>query len=61
MLSELAKRSKRQEIFSTFVIWGVVAPFSYVFKQLDEDGHEKWMPWIYDMVKRILERLHMDV
>ena len=47
-LSELAKRSKRQEIFATFVKWGVVAPFSYVFKQLDEDGHEKWMPWIYD-------------
>jgi bifunctional DNA primase/polymerase-like protein len=48
VLSELAKRSRRQEIFATFVMWGVVAPFSYVFKQLDEDGHEKWMPWIYN-------------
>jgi hypothetical protein len=47
VLSELAKRSRRQEIFATFVTWGIVAPFSYVFKQLDEDGHEKWMPWLY--------------
>ena len=47
MLSELAKRSRRQEVFATFVKWGIVAPFSYVFKQLDEDGHEKWMPWLY--------------
>lgn len=47
MLSELSKRTKRVEIFGTFVTWGVVAPFSFVFKQLDEDGYEKWMPWIY--------------
>ena len=48
VLSELAKRSKREEIFSTFITWGIVAPFSFVFKQLDEDGHEKWMPWLYN-------------
>ncbi len=48
VLSGLAKRSKREEIFSTFVTWGIIAPFSYVFKKLDEDGHEKWMPWLYD-------------
>jgi hypothetical protein len=47
VLSQLSRRTKRVEIFGTFVTWGVVAPFSFVFKQLDEDGHEKWMPWIY--------------
>ena len=47
VLSELSRRNKRVEIFGTFVTWGVVAPFSFVFKQLDEDGYEKWMPWIY--------------
>ena len=47
ILSELSRKAKRLDIFGTFVTWSVVAPFSYVLKQLDEDGHEKWMPWIY--------------
>jgi hypothetical protein len=47
ILSELSKKTKRLDIFGTFVTWSVVAPFSYVLKQLDEEGHEKWMPWIY--------------
>jgi hypothetical protein len=37
MLCELSNRTKRVEIFGTFVTWGVVAPFSFVFKQLDEE------------------------
>jgi hypothetical protein len=47
VLSELSGKTKRIDIFGTFVTWSIVAPFSYVLKQLDEDGHEKWMPWIY--------------
>jgi hypothetical protein len=47
ILSELSRKIKRLDIFGTFVTWGVVASFSYALKQLDEDGHEKWMPWIY--------------
>ena len=47
ILSQLSRKTKRLDIFGTVVTWGIVAPFSDVLKQLDEDGHEKWMPWIY--------------
>jgi hypothetical protein len=47
ILNDLSRKTKRLDIFGTILTWGVVAPFSYALKQLDEGGHEKWMHWIY--------------
>lgn len=46
-LIELSKRSKRLDFFGTIISWALIAPFSFVLKQLSEDGYEKWLPWIY--------------
>ena len=44
LLNELATKwySHVIEKFSTIIKWGVMAPFSFVFKQ-----RGKWMPWLY--------------
>jgi hypothetical protein len=48
-INELVAKSKHPEILITELKWGILAPFSYVFKQLDEEtnGSERWMPWLY--------------
>ena len=46
-LIEFSKRTKRLEVFGIYITWAVVAPFSFVLKQLDEEGEERWLPWIY--------------
>jgi hypothetical protein len=46
VLNELVTKYKRKEIMPSFIKWGIVAPFSYVLKQLEE-GEERWMPWLY--------------
>jgi hypothetical protein len=46
-LSELIERSKHPEMLVTEIKWGVLAPFSYVLKQLSDEGSEKWLPWLY--------------
>ncbi len=46
-LIALSNRTKRPEVFGTFITWAIVAPFSFVLKQLDEEGQERWLPWIY--------------
>ncbi len=46
-LNELIARSKHSEILVTILKWGMLSPFSYVFKQLSQDGTERLMPWLY--------------
>ena len=46
-LNELVNRSKHPEILVTEIKWGILAPFSFIFKQLSEEGNERWMPWLY--------------
>jgi len=31
----------------TEIKWGILAPFSFVFKQLCDGGNERWIPWLY--------------
>jgi hypothetical protein len=46
-LNELVARSKHPEILVTLIKWGILGPFSFVFKQLSEEGSERWLPWLY--------------
>jgi hypothetical protein len=46
-LTMLVEKSKRPEILVSEIKWGILAPFSYVFKQLGEESRERWMPWLY--------------
>lgn len=46
-LNELVSRSKHPEILVTEIKWGILSPFNFVFKQLSENGRERWMPWLY--------------
>ena len=46
VLNELVTKYKRKEIMPSLIKWGIVSPFSYVLKQLEE-GEERWMPWLY--------------
>jgi hypothetical protein len=46
-LNELVSRSKHPEILVTEIKWGILAPFSCVFKQLSDGGNERWLPWLY--------------
>src|SRR5919106_2913225 len=43
-LNELIIRSKHPEILVSVIKWGMLAPFSFVFKQLGDEGRERWMP-----------------
>ncbi len=47
VLNELVTKYKRKEIISTLIKWSIVSPFSYVLKQLEEEGEERWMSWLY--------------
>ena len=44
LLLSLQSKYKRREVFPTFLKWGIMAPFSYILKQLDG---EQWMPWLF--------------
>jgi hypothetical protein len=47
-LTKLISRSKHPEMLVTEIKWGILAPFSFIFKQLGRDeGTESWMPWVY--------------
>jgi hypothetical protein len=46
VLNKLVTKYKRKEIMPSLIKWGIVSPFSYVLKQLEE-GEERWMPWLY--------------
>jgi hypothetical protein len=46
-LNELVARSKHPEILVTEQKWGMLSPFSYVLKQLSQEGIERWMQWPY--------------
>jgi hypothetical protein len=46
-LTELVNRSKHPDILVTEIKWGIIAPFNFVFKQLSEEGSERWIPWLY--------------
>ena len=46
-LNMLVERSKHPEILVSEIKWGMLAPFSYVFKQLGEESRERWIPWLY--------------
>jgi Bifunctional DNA primase/polymerase, N-terminal len=46
-LNELISRSKHPEMLVTEIKWGMIAPFSFILKQLSDEGRERWMPWIY--------------
>ena len=46
-LGELIARSKHPEMLATEIKWGILAPFSFVFKQLSDEGNERWLPWLY--------------
>ncbi|MGH9979458.1 MAG: hypothetical protein ACRD8Z_27015, partial [Nitrososphaeraceae archaeon] len=46
-LNELIIRSKHPEILVSEIKWGMLAPFSFVFKQLSDEGRERSMPWLY--------------
>jgi hypothetical protein len=45
ILNDLSNKYKRKEIFATVVKWAIIAPFSYVSKQLQHD--DRWLPWLY--------------
>jgi hypothetical protein len=47
VLDELVSRSKHPEILVTEIKWGILSPFNFVFKQLNENGRKRWMPWLY--------------
>ena len=44
LLLSLQSKYKRKEVFPTFLKWGIMAPFSYMLKQIDG---EQWMPWLF--------------
>lgn len=46
-LNELVNRSKHSEMLVTEIKWGILAPFSFVFKQLSDEASERWLPWLY--------------
>lgn len=46
-LNELISRSKHPEMLVTGIKWGILAPFSFVLKQLSENSRERWIPWLY--------------
>jgi hypothetical protein len=46
LLDDLASRYKRPEIFATLIKWGLIAPFSYVLKQMKDKT--LCLPWKYD-------------
>ena len=46
-LNDLIGRSKHPEVLVTEIKWGILAPFNFVFKQLSDNGRERWMPWLY--------------
>ncbi len=43
-LNELVSRSKHPEMLVTEIKWGILAPFSFILKQLSDEGRERWMP-----------------
>ncbi len=45
LLSDLSNSYKRKEIFATVVKWTIIAPFSYVLKQIQHD--DRWLQWLY--------------
>ncbi|PWU80466.1 MAG: hypothetical protein DLM72_12090 [Candidatus Nitrosopolaris wilkensis] len=45
LLNDLSNRYNRKEIFATVVKWALIAPFSYVLKQMQHD--DRWLPWLY--------------
>ena len=44
LLCDLSNKYKRKEIFATVVKWAIIAPFSYVLKQMQHD--DRWLPWL---------------
>jgi hypothetical protein len=46
-LNELVSRSKHPEILATEIKWGILAPFSFVLKQLSDGDPERCLPWLY--------------
>ena len=46
-LNELICRAKHPEKLVTELKWGMLSPFSFVFKQFSEEGKERLMPWLY--------------
>jgi len=46
LLEDLVGRYNRQEIFATLIKWGMIAPFSYVLKQMKDKT--LCLPWKYD-------------
>ena len=46
-LNELIAESKHPEILVTLMKWAMLSPFSYVFKQLSQEGIERCMTWPY--------------
>jgi hypothetical protein len=47
VLNELISKYERKEVIATALIWGVVSPFSFVLKQIEEQGEERRIPWPY--------------
>ena len=45
ILNDLSNKYKRKEMFATVVKWAIIAPFSYVLKQMQHD--DRWLPWLY--------------
>jgi hypothetical protein len=45
LINDFSKRYKRKEIFATVIKWAIIAPFSYVLKQIQHD--DRWLPWLY--------------
>jgi hypothetical protein len=46
LLNDLASRYKRPKIFASTIKWGIIAPFSYVLKQIGDKN--LCLPWKYD-------------
>lgn len=46
LLDDLVNRYKRPEIFASLIKWGLIAPFSYVLKQMK--NKTLCLPWKYD-------------
>jgi hypothetical protein len=45
LINDFSNRYKRKEIFATVIKWAIIAPFSYVLKQMQHD--DRWLPWLY--------------
>jgi hypothetical protein len=44
LINDFSKRYKRKEIFATVIKWAIIAPFSYVLKQIQHD--DRWLPMV---------------